>query len=134
MLVPAGVLVLVILAGIAVDSALAFATQRELTNQAAAIANDATTVTLSPSELQRGDQARPDPSEVDRYVRARLGGFEANGCAVAPGDIETEVQGPFVTVRAACRVPYVFSPAVPGAEGSTVVRASVTSELRFAAA
>ena len=54
MLAPAGLLVLMLLGGLAVDSAIALGAQRELENRIVGAVNDATVLSLTPDELQRG--------------------------------------------------------------------------------
>ena len=73
MLVPAGVLVLVILGAIAVDSAIAFLAQRELTGAAAAAANDAAAAAISDQTFYSGQpSARPGAVEIDDEAARRV--------------------------------------------------------------
>lgn len=131
MLVPAGMLVILILGAIAVDSAAAFMAQRELINQAAAIANDAVTRAIPAEGLQAGASASPDPAVVDRMVRESLVGRRIGGGTVRAEDIDVQVEGQVVRIRASEDVPKVFATAVPGAPRSARVRATVSAEVRF---
>lgn len=130
MLVPAGVLVLMVLASISADSAVAFLAKRELQNQAAAAANDAVTLGLTAEALQNGAAAEPDPALVDRVVHRRLDGYQIAGMTVDPADVVAETDGTVVTVNVEGTVPYIFARAVPGSRDTAVVRATAIAELR----
>ena len=132
MLVPAGVLVLLALGSIAVDSAIAFGAQRELTNQAAAAVNDALTLSLTDAELQKGADAQIDESFVENYVRARLTGAQDFGLVVEASDIEVQADAATgtVVVVAEGTAPYIFSKALPGANDAATVRATAEAELQ----
>jgi Flp pilus assembly protein TadG len=132
MLVPAGVLVLVVLAAIAVDSAIAFMAQREMINRASAAASDAATVAITDAGLQQGFDARPDASEVRRVVNERLVGQTVAGYTVAASDVATSVSDDVVTVEVTGEVPYIFAPAVPGADRYADIAAVGSAQLRFA--
>lgn len=121
LLVPAGVLVLVVLGAVAVDFALAFLGQRELTAAAAAAANDAAGAALSDAAFYRSggsveiDGARAEQVAADAVARRRPGGVEVSSLRV-------HVAGPQVCVTVVGRVPYLFSPVVPGMPRAAVVR------------
>jgi len=110
-LVPAAVLVLVILGAIAVDSAIAFLGQREVSNAAAAAANDAAGAALSDDAFYRSGLLVVDEARA-RSVAAHA------VAARAPRRVEVEsvdvaVAGDEVCVTVRGRVPYVFSRALP---------------------
>lgn len=122
LLVPAGVLVLVVLGAVAVDFALAFLGQRELTAAAAAAANDAAGAALSDAAFYGShhgsveiDGARAERVAADAVARRRSGGVEVTTMRV-------EVAGPQVCVTVVGRVPYLFAPVVPGMPRTAVVR------------
>ena len=129
MLVPAGVLVLVVLGALAVDAALAFLGQRALTDAAAAAANDAAALAVSDVAFY-GDPTGPV------VLDHRLAG-EAAAAAVSRRGLRgvdvtrqvVEVAGDRVCVHLRGRVPYLFSPLVPGVPRAAEVhgRAVVTA-------
>ncbi|MFP5376927.1 MAG: hypothetical protein ACLGIO_09130 [Acidimicrobiia bacterium] len=123
MLVPAGVLVLFVLGAIAVDAAIGFLAQRELSATAAAVANDAATVALAEDRFYADDAA--GRLEVDEGAAAEVvrRGLELR----APRgvhDVSWSVRaaGDQVCVTLTGRVPYLFSRIVPGAPQHAAVR------------
>lgn len=130
MLVPAGVLVLVVLGSIAVDSAIAFLAQRELAAVAAAAANDAATAALSEPAFYGtggGPRVEVDPAAARDLVNEALAARAPRGIDDLNADVK--VAGGQICVRVTGRVAYVFAKAVPGADDSTTVtgRASATA-------
>ena len=119
MLVPAGVLVLFVLGAIAVDFAIAFLAQRELSAVAVSLANDAATVALSEDRLYAGER-EIDEGRAAEVVRDALPQRAPRGVR----DLETTVRaaGDQVCVTLRGRVAYVFSRAVPGAERDAAVQ------------
>lgn len=133
MLAPAGFLVLLLLASISVDSAIAFLGKRQLENAVAAAANDAATVAVpnggGDGTLQAGDGARPEAAVAHALAAARVlhaysGGLTATG-------LEVQVNGETVTVAATGEVEYIFAKAIPGVKHRQAVRAQAVSQLRF---
>jgi Flp pilus assembly protein TadG len=127
MLMPAAVLVIVVLGGIAVDAAVVFLGQRELADAAAAAANDAAVAALEERAFYDEGALRIDPARAAEVARAaftarRVGYLEATGLSVA---VET-VAGEAVRVRVTAEgtVALVFAPAVPGAARTVAVRAT----------
>lgn len=122
LLVPAGVLVLVVLGAIALDFAVAFLGQRELSGAAAAAANDVAAVAVSDAAFYSGasgpvalDAARAERVATEAIRHRRSSGVEVSGVSV-------EVDGPHACVRVVGRVPYLFAPVVPGVADSAEVR------------
>ncbi len=72
LLFPAALLIMVALAAITVDSAIAFMAQRELVNATAAAANDAATEALSDTAFYRGDRIELSPSAVESVAVDRV--------------------------------------------------------------
>lgn len=136
LLVPAGVLVLITLGAIAVDFAIAFSRQRELSSLAAAVANDAATAALSDQRFYRGSGAAgPHGSTagdiaIDPVVARRLA-QEAVARRAPRGitniSVDTRTAGRQVCVRLRGDVEYVFSRAVPGAANGTRVEGSAVA-------
>lgn len=125
MLVPASVLVLFVLGSIAVDNAIAFMAQRELTGAAAAAANDAATAALSDQAFYEGTRDDPRTIEIDDGAAFRLA--EQALRARAPRGVRdvaiTRVNAPGrqVCVVITGRVDYVFAKAIPGGPRGTTV-------------
>ena len=124
MLIPAGVLVLLVLAAIAVDSAVVFMAQRELNNRAAAAANDIAGMLVDDEAFYRSGQvAVVDDDAADRYVDSVFdesdppAGFER----VAADAVLDRTRR--VVVRAEGDVRWIFAGALPGLKGLTTVRA-----------
>ncbi|HUR22350.1 MAG TPA: hypothetical protein VMZ73_00615 [Acidimicrobiales bacterium] len=135
LLVPAGVLVLVILGAIAVDSAIAFLGQRELSDLAAAVANDAATSALSDEHFYRGGgdaggEHDAGDIEIDPLAARRLAQIAIE--RRAPSGlrnilVETQTVGSHVCVRLRGDVDHVFARAVPGAARKTTVEGRATA-------
>lgn len=129
MLVPAGVLVLVILGAIAVDSAIAFLGQRQLADAATAAANDAAAAAVASEVFYRPGPARPaavDDALARRVVDQALAAQGIRGVEDVTADVRTV--GTLVCVTLTGHVPYLFAKAVPGAaRGTTVTGRGVAS-------
>ena len=129
MLVPAGVLVLLLLGAIAVDSSIAFMAQRELQNAAAAAANDAAAVAVDPSDIStKGSAATANAATADRLVRERFQQDLAYGLTVT--DVSDDVQGNQVTVVVHGNVRYLFARAIPGAAHSQEIVVKASAQLQ----
>lgn len=122
LLVPAGVLVLVVLGAIALDFALAFLGQRELSGAAAAAANDIAAAAVSDAAFYGGaegsvalDAGRAERIAADAIQRRRSSGVQVTGVSV-------RVDGPHACVEVVGTVAYLFAPAVPGVARSAQVR------------
>lgn len=131
MLVPAGVLVLVMLGALSVDTAVAYMAKRELSNAADAAVNDAVTVALTPEALQRGDEGRPDGDRAAQVVRQALVGRRIAGGTVRPEDVVPSTDGDMVTVEVQLIAPRIFGKAIPGTSGTVLVRARSQAQLDF---
>lgn len=111
-LVPAGFLVLLLLGGIAVDSAVTVLGQRQLSDVTAAAANDAAGAALSDGAFYEGGLVAVDPSQAAEVAcrdLAAQGDGDLHGVRLAVG-----VAGPVVAVEATATVDAVFGRAVPG--------------------
>lgn len=124
MLIPAGVLVLLVLAAIALDSAVIFMAHRELNNRAAGAANDIAAMLVDDESFYRdGGAIRVvDEGAADRYVASVFD--PANppaGFARIVG--EATLDGTRrVIVEAEGDVRWIFAAAIPGLKGVTTVR------------
>jgi Flp pilus assembly protein TadG len=129
MLVPAGIMVLLVLGSIAMDSALAYMGQRELQNMAAATANDAATQLIPANSVSRDGVAAPlDERDLGTFVAQRFAVSPVDGLTI------TDSSGRYVDgeviVEAHGRVRYLFARALPGVarEQAVVARASATPD------
>lgn len=123
MLVPAGVLIVLILASLALDRALVFGAQRDLVATAQAAANDAVALGVDPDELRGNGLIALDPDRVGRAVDAVVA---ADGAAIAA---TWDIQGTTVVVHLERPVRYLLSPAVPGGPRTELVSATAEAEL-----
>jgi len=131
MLVPAGVLVLVVLGAIAVDFAVAFLAQRELSSLAASLANDAATVALSEGAFygEAPGTVEIDRGSADDLVREALGLRAPRGITDVERSVATLDDQVCVTLTG--RVAYVFARAIPGGpRGTTVTGRAVATAVR----
>jgi hypothetical protein len=125
LLVPAGFLVVLIMASIAVDMSLVHLRQRQAVDVASGAANDAVTAAAEEGALRGGDGVAVSQSDAEAVVER----------IVAASDLAPEVVGaPVVRVTAASveveltvRADYVFAGAVPGAPDGTTVTARASA-------
>ena len=113
-LVPAGFLVLVVLAAIAVDGAVGLLGQRQCADLAAAIANDVAGAGVSSSAFYRGGAVVVDPVAAERTACAVVSATGSGG--VQQVRVALAVDGPSVTVSVSGVVAPVFGRRLPGAE------------------
>jgi len=127
MLMPAAVLVFIVLGAIAVDFAVAFLGEREVSNAAAAAANDAAGAALDQTRFYADGALRLDPVRAASVGRSsvRAAGLDHLG------DVDVRVavdrDAPVVTVTVSARVGYVFAKALPGGPDGVTVEASATA-------
>ena len=125
LLVPAGFLVVLIMASIAVDMSLVHLRQRQAVDVASGAANDAATAAAEEGALRGGDGVAVSQADAEAVVER----------IVAASDLAPEVVGaPVVRVTAASveveltvRADYVFAGAVPGAPDGTTVTARASA-------
>ena len=125
LLVPAGFLVVLIMASIAVDMSLVHLRQRQAVGVASGAANDAVTAAAEEGALRGGDGVAVSRADAEAVVER----------IVAASDLAPEVVGePVVRVTAASveveltvRADYVFAGAVPGAADGTTVTARASA-------
>ena len=133
MLMPAAVLVLIVLGGIAVDSAIVLLAQRELVNAAGAAANDAAAEAVDDAALYRRGEVAVDPARAAQVAAHAVAARAPSGLELS-GPPVVRVAGAQVCVRITARVDRLFAPAVPGAGRSTTVSARGVASARQAAA
>lgn len=132
MLMPAAVLVLLVLAAIAVDTAIAFLGERELSDITAAAANDAAVGALREEAFYRCGELSIDPERAVAIARTVTSTRGSDAVTVTSLTAQVAAAGavPTVEVRAAGTVRLIFSPALPGARQVRSVSASSVAEAR----
>ena len=121
MLMPAGLLVVLILASIAVDMAIVQLRQRQAHDLASAAANDAATAAADQVGLRRGTYV-VDGDAADEVVAGIVGASELAPLVVGTPDVT--VTGDGVRVLIELRADYIFAGVMPGAPDGTTVRAT----------
>jgi len=131
MLMPAAVLVLLMLGGIAFDFAHLFLAKRELSSLAEAAANNAVTHGVDQAAVRRGDGYVLDPARVVDSVYASVA--EHSPALHLIGDPQVELISPTeVRVTITASIDYVFTRVARGAKGSEVVTVSAIADARSA--
>jgi hypothetical protein len=111
MLVPAGLLILLLFAAIAVDSAGAFLAQRQLTDALAAAANDAATAGLDNRAFYSAGAVRLDPAASATVVCTSLA---AQGDAdLHQVTVDFGVSGATIELRGTAEVDAAFGRLIP---------------------
>ncbi len=121
---PAGVLVVILLGALCVDSAVAYLGQQQLRSALVAAANDSAAAALQDSSFYRRGAVRVDPAAAARTVCADL-------AAQADSDLHgirvwMSAGGNTVRLEGAATVDAVFGRAIPGF-GRRHVRAAATA-------
>ena len=127
MLVPAGILVLFILGAIAVDSAVVFLAERDLSNRTAAVANDVAGFAASDDAFYRNGQVELAQPAARAYIAAAFApsrlpaGYDTWQGAV-------RFVGPrTVEVSATAEVRRIFGRSIPGVSPTVTVDARSTA-------
>lgn len=124
MLMPAGLLVLLLLASVAVDMSLVHLRHRQALDVAGSAANDAVTAAADPSQLRRGVY-RIEPAEAQRVARRTIAASDLAPHVV--GQPRVLVDGTSVQVSLRVEAKHLFTSALPGAPDTTVVTATVSA-------
>lgn len=111
-LVPAGFLVLILLAALAVDSAAAYMGQRQLHDALAAAANDAVSASVDNRSFYASGSIVLDTAVVERVVCASLAAQDVG--QLHDMAVGISVSGDSVLVAGRATVDMVFGRAVPG--------------------
>jgi hypothetical protein len=134
LLFPAGILVVLVLAAMAVDSSIAFLGERELSSAVTAAANDAATKALSETAFYRGGAVELSDAEVaqvaEERVRASVDSGRYHGLQVTASVQRPTGVGCRWTLRieATATVRYLFAAALPGGPDEARVGAVATSQ------
>jgi Flp pilus assembly protein TadG len=125
MLVPAGVLVVLVLASIAVDMTLVHLRQRQAVDLAAAAANDAATAAADQGRARAGD-FRVDLATAER-VAARVVGASGLADDLVGSPVVRPTGDGGVEVEVALYADYIFAGVVPGSPDGTTVTGSASA-------
>lgn len=133
MLLPAAVLVLLVLAAITVDSAIAFLGERELAATVAAAANDAAVAGIDREQFYRCGALTIDRRAATRVAEGAVRGRSSDAVRLTKVGVATDTgtTAPQVTVRAQGVVELIFSRALPGGRDHAVVGASAVASARL---
>ncbi|HUF33476.1 MAG TPA: hypothetical protein VMN58_09750 [Acidimicrobiales bacterium] len=129
MLMPAAVLIFIVLGSICVDFAVVFLAQRELSNAAAAAANDAATRALDLDAFYEHGTITLVASEAQRVAGISVASKALDHLSVAPPSVSVGADGE-VTVRLTAEVDYIFARAIPGGPKRTSVSATAVATAR----
>jgi len=130
MLFPAAVLIVIVLAAITVDSAIAFLGQREVADAVVAAANDAAGEGVGNQAFYAGGRVDLDPATVQQLavdrVTAVLDADRFHNLVVDVAVSPSAVPGcpPRVRVHVSARVSTIFEAAVPGGADDRAVEAT----------
>jgi Flp pilus assembly protein TadG len=127
MLMPAAVLVFVVLGAIAVDFAVAFLAEREVSNAAAAAANDAAGAALDEDRFYADGAVRLDRERAVAVGRAAVSAAGLDDLDDVDVQVRVVADAPVVTVTVSARARYVFAPALPGGPDGIEVEATATA-------
>jgi hypothetical protein len=128
MLVPAGFLIMLVLAAIAVDHSQVHLRQRQAQRVAVDIANDLVTLALDEATFRSSGDYHLDPRRA-----ADLADVLARSSDLGPTlvDVRATVTSPDqVVVELEASVEHIFTKAIPGAPSGTTVRARATAVAR----
>jgi hypothetical protein len=125
MLMPAGLLIVLALASIAVDMSLVHLRKRQAFELAAAAANDAATAGVDQGRLRTTHAYVLDPETTRAVVRDVVAASELAPQLAGPPVVT--VTGAGVRVELELEADYIFADVVPGAPDGTVVTASATA-------
>ena len=125
MLMPAGLLIVLVLASIAVDMSLVHLRKRQAFELAAAAANDAATAGVDQGRLRTTHEYVLDPDRARSVVGDVLAASELAPQLARPPVVT--VTGAGVRVELALEADYIFADVIPGAPDGTVVAASATA-------
>ena len=120
---------MMLLAGIAVDSSVAYLGRRELAAAADAAANDAVTYGLDEARFRETGEFALDPVRAEEAVRRALLARHSDVVDRAVLDVQTDAETGSVTVTLRSTTALVFAPAVPGAPDEVSVVAQATAEV-----
>jgi Flp pilus assembly protein TadG len=126
-LMPAAVLVFVVLGAIAVDFTVAFLAEREVSNAAAAAANDVAGAALDQERFYADGSVRLDPAAAQSIGRESVAAAGLDHLEGIDVQVSVRPDAPEVTVTVSATVGYVFAKALPGGPDGVDVEATATA-------
>jgi Flp pilus assembly protein TadG len=111
-LVPAAFLVLILLAALAVDNAVAYQARQQLHDALVAAANDSVTAGLNQQAFYSGGTVQLDPASVESAACTAIRAQDLSGFHQL--QVEVAVSGDYVRVTGSGSVDAVFGRAIPG--------------------
>jgi Flp pilus assembly protein TadG len=124
-LMPAGLLIVLVLASIAVDMSLVHLRKRQAFELAAAAANDAATAGVDQGRLRTTHEYVLDPERARAVVADVVAASELAPELARPPVVIVTTTG--VRVELALEADYIFADVVPGAPDGTEVTATATA-------
>lgn len=130
-LMPAGVLIVVLLGTLAVDSSILFLGERELSDLTAAAANDAATAALDADSFYTCGRLMVDEAEARAVAVAVTAARASDAVDVRSLDVSVrnDRSPPEVTVSASGTVRLVFAPTVAAAGRRVAARSTAVPEI-----
>jgi Flp pilus assembly protein TadG len=125
MLMPAGLLIVLVLASIAVDMSLAHLRKRQAFELAAAAANDAATAAVDQGRLRTTHDYVLHPERARAVVADVVAASELAPELARPPVVTVTAAG--VRVEITLEAAYIFADVIPGAPDGTEVTASATA-------
>ena len=125
LLVPAGFLIVLIMASIAVDMSLVHLRQRQAVDVASGAANDAVTAAAEEGALRGGDGVAVSQADAEAVVERIVAASDLAPAVV--GAPVVRVTAASVEVELTVRADYIFAGAVPGAPDGTTVTARASA-------
>jgi hypothetical protein len=129
MLAPAGILVLLLLAAIAIDGAVVWLAQRDLSNRTAGVAADLAGAAVDDVAFYDTGDVRLRADVAETYT-ALVFDPERLPQGYASWSAEVVVIGRTVTIAARAEVRYIFAAAIPGLDRTVEVGTRATAEAR----
>ena len=127
MLMPTAALVFVVLGAIAVDAAVAFLSERQVSNAAAAAANDAAGAALDRDRVYEDGAIRLDPTTATAVGRSSVAAAGLDHLRELDVRVQVASDTPTVTVTVTARAGYLFAKALPGGPDGVDVEATATA-------
>ena len=133
LLFPAAVLIVIVLAAITVDAAIAFLGQREVANAVVGAANDAAGQGVGNAAFYQGGRVDLDPATAQQLAVDRVTAvldperFRDLAVDVAVSPSSSPGCPPTVRVSASARVATLFAAAIPGGPSHRDVRATAVA-------
>jgi Flp pilus assembly protein TadG len=127
MLMPAAVLVFLVLGALCVDFGSTFSSKRELSNAAAAAANDVASRAIDLDRFYATGEVRLRADVARRVAERSLAAMGLERLDPVVEDVEIAADGLTVTVTVRARAHYLFARALPGGLDGMDIRSSSTA-------